>query len=266
VGSLSAWFESLLFRGSGGKAVTIIGSGGKTSLIWHLAVSLADSFRAILVTPTTKMLVPKAAQSTLSQAQFYHRYIDSCREKRIALDPVPGITLAGAFNETSGKLESLPPDVLKSMVSGYDLVLMEGDGSAGLPIKAWAKGEPVVPPFTDLTIGVLPLWPLGKPVSEKLIHRLPLFLALTGAAPGEIIKPEHIALIIMDGLFAKAKGKKILFFNQTESSEALQQAREIAGLLPQQFRKGLSAMIAGSVKENLIVEIDYISNDSVSNI
>ena len=142
---------------------------------------------------------------------------------------------------------------------------MEGDGSRGLPLKAWAEDEPVVPPFTDLTIGMLPPGFLGKPITENIIHRFQLFLALTGTVPGEDLKPEHIVRLItgaektgslpLPGLFAKARGKKLLFFNQVEDDCALKQARELTESLGFEFRSGLWKIIAGSVRDDWVVEL-----------
>ena len=250
--SLSAWFKNLLLDGgqslSGGRIVTVIGSGGKTSLIWRLtsdfsrAASLAPGLR-ILVTPTTKMFVP--------EAKFYDRSFIS---GELPPCPAPGVTLAGVFNEASGKLESFPPEKLKALIHGYDLVLIEGDGSRGRPFKAWAENEPVVPSFTDLTIGVLPLAPIGKPVSESLVHRLPLFIELTGAKPGEPITPEHI-LALITVMFDKTHGKKVLFFNQAEEVGALKTARELAESLSAELRSSLRAIIAGSVRDDWVTEL-----------
>jgi len=244
--------------------ITVIGSGGKTALIWRLAagfkltvdngretfISGAEN-RKILVTPTTKMFVPQKKE------KLYDRYCDG-----VPPCPIPGITLSGIFNKASGKLEALPEGCLEEIIPSYDLVLMEGDGSRGLPLKAWTADEPVVPPFTNLTIGVLPLWPLGEPVSEKIIHRLPLFLALSGAAEGEALTMEHFRKLItgsaagsMAGLFAKARGEKILFFNQIEDDSAMEQARELAESLAPEFRKGLCGIYAGSVRENRFTEL-----------
>ena len=203
--------------------ITVIGSGGKTSLIWHLAAFFAaQPGRKVLVSPATKMFLPP--------------------------QPVPGVTLTGSFNERSGKLESLPDEVLRKTIVDYDFVLIEGDGAKGLPLKAWAAHEPVIPDFTTLTIGVLPLWVMGKPVSEKLVHRLPLFLELTGAAEGELITPEHFVSIItgsktQPGLFAKARGKKVLFFSGADRNEAVKQAQEIENLLPAKFKTSLNKII-----------------------
>ena len=256
---LTAWFEDFLKSENRRQAITVVGSGGKTSLIWRLAASLAAppvtfgapsvARRTILVTPTTKMFVPSGPPKP------YDLYYDGRNNKRRDgadfPNPVPGITLAGMFNETSGKLESLPLEVLAKISPRYDFSLMEGDGARELPLKAWNDDEPVIPAFTDLTIGVLPLWPLGLPVSEKIIHRLPLFLSLTGAAQGEALKPEHITRLVM-GLFAKAQGKKILFFNQIEDDAAFMQAEETAALLTPEFRGELCRILAGSVKQNTL--------------
>ena len=269
----------------GCRIVTVIGSGGKTSLIWHLATDFSNPAdlgkavsssgqvrRKVLVTPTTKMFVPEGnpglrprREVPQAEEKLYDRYCNG-----VPPCPVPGISLAGLFNEASGKLESLPPEQLEKIVADYDLVLIEGDGSRGLPLKAWGDDEPVVPPFTDLTIGMLPLCPLGEPISEKFVHRLSLFLALTGAKEGEVLKPEHVLRLItgaaadtnapgkaspLPGLFAKACGEKILFLNQIENDESLRQAGELVKQLPPEFREGLCGIFAGSVRENRFVEL-----------
>jgi len=254
--ALSDWFKNFLTRdGAKCRVITVIGSGGKTSLIWHLAAALAQG-RKILVSPTAKMLVPQA------DVKLYDRYYGNCQIP----SPAPGVTLAGNFNEATCKLESFPLDELENIIKGYDFVLIEGDGSRGLPYKAWTENEPVVPSFTDLTIGILPLAPIGKPVSESLVHRLPLFTQLTGAEAGEATKAEHLARLItgrksesggafFPGLFAKASGKKLLFLNQAEDGTSQKNARELLEILPQDFRKSMIAIIAGSVREDRVVEL-----------
>lgn len=231
--SLSAWFEKeLLGEGRGPELITFIGSGGKTSLIWHLARRLSAQAAPgkgrgkILVSPSTKMYPPETA--------------------------LPGVSVRGSLNKKTGKLEALPAGELEKAGAAYDLVLIEGDGSRGLPLKGWADYEPVVPSFTTVTVGVLSLRPLGMTVSEKIIHRLSLFCALSGAVPGEMLDEKHLVNVIAGngearGLFAAARGKKILFFNQAEDDEALQRAGKITAMLPDIVRSGLYGIIAGSV-------------------
>jgi probable selenium-dependent hydroxylase accessory protein YqeC len=257
--SLSAWFEKNLFTAKNISddspqnkpyVITVIGSGGKTSLIWRLAKN--SSLQKILVTPTTKMFVPQ------KEARLYDYYFGGgTADIHSIANPAPGVTLAGNFNSETGKLEALPGNVLKKITGNYDGVLVEGDGSRGLPLKAWAEHEPVVPAFTDITVGIIPIWPLGREVSEQIIFRLPEFCALSGAKKGEVLDAKYLIKIISGdkGLFAKAVGKKILFINQVENRETLDTARELAALLPGEFRTALYALAAGSVQQGTIREL-----------
>jgi hypothetical protein len=51
-------------------------------------------------------------------------------------------------------------------------------------------------------------------------------------------------------MFSISKGKKILFFNQVEDENQLEKARRLTAMLPSEFRAGLQAVIAGSIREN----------------
>lgn len=249
--ALSAWFAGLRAESPGREVVTVIGSGGKTSLIWLLAktAALRPGCRSVLVSPTTKMQIPPR------EAGFWDRFLEGPDCPPAPAEP--GVTLAGLSDTSTGKLESLPEAVLATLASGYDLVLLEGDGSRTLPLKAWADFEPVVPDYTSLTVGILPLRPLGRAVSEDFVHRLPLFTALSGAAPGEILGPDHLVRVITGrenarGLFAAARGERVLFFNQVEDAAGAELARQVASRIPPSFRSGLRAIIAGSVRQDRV--------------
>jgi hypothetical protein len=93
-----------------------------------------------------------------------------------------------------------------------------------------------------------------------LVHRLPLFLSLTGATEGEALKPEHLLALItgnetQPGLFAKGRGKKLLFFSQINNPETLKQGQEIAAILPPQFRGSLSGIFTGNTLEDKVEEL-----------
>jgi probable selenium-dependent hydroxylase accessory protein YqeC len=186
-----------------------------------------------------------------------HRYdrFFSGGEKDPGGIPPDGITLAGLLNKNTGKLEALPPDFLARIVPRYDLVLLEGDGSRGLPLKGWADHEPVVPPFTTVTVGVIPIAAVGEKVSKNTVFRIPQFTALSGAKEGEPLTPAHLAAVITGnagerGLFSAAQGRKLLFINQVEGPARQEQAREVTARLPKAFLAGLAGIIAGSVNRD----------------
>jgi hypothetical protein len=173
------------FACQGRQVVSIVGSGGKTTLMWRLARTLAAGKTRVLVSTTTKIWPPG--------------------EKDLS----PNITVAGKVNAITGKLEAPPLGELRTLCACFDYVLLEADGSAGKPLKAWAAFEPVVCDYTTMTIAVLPLC-AGLPMDPAIVHRFPLFSLAYGYAHKETITPWHLAKIIQGGLFYRSHGTRVL--------------------------------------------------------
>ncbi len=224
-----------------GEVVTIVGSGGKTSLMWLLAAAHRQA--KVFVTTTTKIRRPDAWQ-----------YEDFRNNETLPQLPFgQGITLAGdEIAGSEGKLGILLPEVFEAALPYFDYTFIEGDGSRNLPLKGWAKLEPVVPQATTCTIGVVTLWPLGHKINEEIVHRLPLFSEISGAAEGDILTLEHIAAAIAHplGLFKGSRGRKILYINQVENWLAENQALKLLTALRPAFVQELSLITAGSVRRN----------------
>jgi probable selenium-dependent hydroxylase accessory protein YqeC len=227
--------------------VTITGCGGKTSLLWKLAEEKREA--KTLVTTTTHIGRPAESEN-----RYDHFWDDQqCCADAVRSRALRGVTLAGST--AGGEFAALPPESLANIIPLFDYVFIEGDGSRGLPLKAWANYEPVVSASTTITIGVLPLWTLGMAISDKIIHRLPLFCQLTGAREGEPLETSHFVSVITGGLFKGAHGRKILFFNQVEDDASLNAAREIIARLPQKFTQNLFRALAGSLRYDKFTEL-----------
>ncbi|MDR2660384.1 MAG: putative selenium-dependent hydroxylase accessory protein YqeC [Spirochaetaceae bacterium] len=239
--------------------VSVCGCGGKTSLIWALAAQSGS--RKTLVTTTTHTQKPDKT-SRIFDYFFEEAEVD-------CINPPCGISFAGNINPYGVSASSFSLPALEKIIPLFDHVFIEADGSRTRPLKSWALYEPVITESTTVTIGILPVWPLGKPVSSDIVHRLPLFTALSGAKEGDTLSYEHYIPIIsgytVDGvdknaelravthsLFSVAKGQKILFFNQVEDEQGIEDARRVSSMLPPVFRKELSGIIAGSIRQNQI--------------
>lgn len=222
------------------ECVSIIGSGGKTSLLWQLAGFFRH--QKVLVGPTTKIGLP-------SNQSYDRLFLD---DYPIDKQGLPGVSLIGRVSSL-GKLASAPLSVLSQIVPFYDKVFLESDGSKQLPLKGWAEFEPVILPETTLTIGVIPIKAIGQAVSAETVHRLPLFSALTGLEEGDIIDEASLAAIIGNpqGLWRKAKGRRWLLLNQVEEPTELGQAIAVLNRLPGDVLASMETVIAGSTKEQL---------------
>jgi probable selenium-dependent hydroxylase accessory protein YqeC len=254
--SLSAFFDF-----PGPQCITLIGCGGKTSLLWQLALHRKKMcpHEKILVTTTTHIKYPSPDDP------YDYIIYDSMFDEAAGTVAQPGITLAGGGGQSDHKFASLPIDALNSIVPCFDWTLIEGDGSRMKPLKGWADYEPVIPRCSTVIVGIVPLWPLGEKAGENLVHRLTLFTRLTGVRENETLAlPHYIPLICGNaengarGLFSAydtgaggagstAVARKILFFNQIEDAASTQNARSLAALLPPDFRASLDYIIAGSI-------------------
>lgn len=210
--------------GKGGVA-SIVGAGGKTSLVFQLAAEARSLGFKVLVSTTTKMFVPDRDQ---------YDYIDLAGHGFVGNAPqLPGIYVAGR-PVSSLKMAGISEDDLLEQSHYFDLVLLEADGAARKPLKGWLDTEPVVPACTTHTIGVVDIQTVGKIVDEDLVHRLDCFYLLTGAQRGESVTVEHLKKLITHekGLFFHALGKKIVCLNKVESSHNQRNAALLKTLLP----------------------------------
>lgn len=223
------------------RVVAATGSGGKTTLLWRLAQSFRQE--RVLVSTSVKMWQPEDSQYDLQIGP---------EEARLLASAEPGITFAGTIMGNEGKIGALPPEVLERLFPLFDKSFIEADGSRRRPYKGWAEHEPVLPDDVDLTVAVIPAPAPGRTATDVFVHRLPLFLAISGAKAGEVIRPEHLAAVIAhpQGLLARTRGRAALFINQVENPEAEQAARAILALLPAGCLARLSCVLSGSARLN----------------
>lgn len=192
-----------------GDVVTIVGAGGKTTLMFTLGEELRKDNR-VLITTTTRIYMPETNQ-------FDFIKINSKKfNQKVKKN---GIYIYGEYVDDENKIKGLNLETLEKQLHKFDYVLVEGDGSKKKPLKGWRDDEPVVSINTTKTIGILSIEVIGKEINEKNIHRVDRFLDITNSNIGEVIDLEIITSLVFHekGLFKDAKGEKILFINKVES-------------------------------------------------
>lgn len=203
-----------------GSVISVVGSGGKTTLITALARELSKRCR-VCVAASTKIEYPGEGDCD--------RLI--LRGSPQMLKPVtkPGIYYVADEMSRGHKLHGFSQDMVDWAKANTDVILIEADGSRMRPLKGWADYEPVIIKETDITIGVMPVFLLGKTIDDSKVHRFDQFTRLTGASGGDILTKEHMLRLIEspDGLFGKAVGEKVLFFSQVDDASLEALANEI---------------------------------------
>jgi probable selenium-dependent hydroxylase accessory protein YqeC len=234
-----------------GDVVSVVGAGGKTTLVYGLAAEARTLGWRVLVTTTTHM-------GTLAEATTGPVLVEA--ESAIEADLARALATEGRATVLGrrvrpDKLEGLPPERVDALAGTADLVLVEADGARGRSLKMPAVHEPVLPASTTLVIVVAALDVLGRPLDAAMVHRLDLVRAATGAAEGVPVTPALMAagLAHPAGYSSRIRPgvRAGVFLNKADDDRALPAAAEVAALL----RPPYAFVIAGSARAGLGVAV-----------
>lgn len=192
----------------------LIGGGGKTTLLYTLAKELRRQGTVIVTTSTH--IRPPTQYPTLLCADSA-AVVVALREHGAICVAAPG--------KAEGKLTA-PNMELDTLASLADFVLVEADGAKGLPLKAHAPHEPVIPSCTKKTIYVLGADGFGHPIHE-VCHRPERYAALCGASPAAPVTPAMAARVLL----AEGYGAGCSYVNKVESSKDWDSAAAFAACL-----------------------------------
>lgn len=162
--------------------ISIIGSGGKTTRMKELLSQYREEDKTVLMTTTTHMLIE---EDTLVDPAYQD--IKEAINKN-------GYAFAGRRFDDH-KIMSLDPQLLDQLKKEVDVVLIEADGSRGLPLKVCADYEPVVDPDSDKIILITSMKGLGHKVKDA-VHRYELM----HLEPDRIVDVALIQLLVRNYL------------------------------------------------------------------
>ncbi|AKL94592.1 selenium-dependent hydroxylase accessory protein YqeC [Clostridium aceticum] len=226
--------------------VSVVGAGGKTSLMLQLAQDIKKNNGKVLLTTTTKIYVPqKEAYDFICIGQNeFSKYLKINKK---------GIYVYGSEVNTENKIIGLAEEELDNLVGYFDYTLIEADGAKKKPIKAWDDHEPVVYKGTTKTIGIIDIQTLEMRICENNVHRSEKFCKITSSQEGESITLKHLLDIIIhpQGLFKNAKGERILFVNKTDDIYYLNKAAQLKNKINKYYPKLLNKILIGSIKNKL---------------
>jgi probable selenium-dependent hydroxylase accessory protein YqeC len=218
-----------------GEMLSLIGAGGKTTTLFRLAKELRDDSRKVLVTTTTKIFKPtKPHVDRLFLVQEPEALL-------AATAPIhaPAVIGAGYNVDEEGKLIGLPAKWLDSLTDSnqFAAILIEADGAASRLFKIPSEMEPVIPERCDLTVWVMAIKVLGKPMQPNWIHRVERAISLLGTSAETQVTKEHIVKLVKDPAGClkgvPSHGRKVAVLNQADSVEELAHGKELGKTLLQ---------------------------------
>jgi len=236
--------------------ITLIGGGGKTSLMFLWARCLQEQGLSVVTTTTTKLCDETRPGFSFVQPES----LDSARTLLINSQRTSEIlVLIGESLPAVGKLSGIPADWIDELSREYPstIFLVEGDGSAGRSLKGHLPYEPVIPACTSLLVPVVGLDILGKPLHPENVHRPEIFAEITGVKPGDSIDKAAVISILLQekGYLRQApKSATVLpFFNKAETLPLWKAGRTLAQHLLAAEHPQIQSVLVGSVQHNCFV-------------
>lgn len=178
-----------------GDVISIVGSGGKATLMYHLAYEGTTRGYSVITTSSTHLHPPTSQQSnglliTAEEPDWPARL----RER---LMTGHHLTVVGS-RVRPDKMRGLDLDALSTLRAAYpaDLLLIKADGARTRPFKAPGPYEPVMPSWTTHCVIVVGLHSVGLPLDVRFVHRPERVTALTGLSSGEPLTCEAIGRVV----------------------------------------------------------------------
>lgn len=244
-----------------GGVISIVGAGGKTSLMFRLARELSRQGAPVLSTTTTKIYMPNRKQSSIVMVSKSAGAL--AVEAKEILKHNPHISAGSRLIPFQNKLKGFRPETIDEIwrSGAFRWIVVEADGAAGKPLKAPAAHEPVIPQCTKWVIGIVSLAAVGKPLTEKWAFRPQLVSKITGLAPGALITESAIAKVLTsaNGIMKSfpTQAKRFAFLNQAESHGRLETGRRIAEMICSHKTAGFSGVLIGQTLFEPLVKAYY---------
>lgn len=156
------WEQMFPFLREKGHVVSLVGGGGKTTLLYALSAYCAAKGWRVLTSTTTHIRkpvnVPWIAVEEKEKWENARKECDRLWQQ--------GTYVVAGTPAPHEKLTILPEPIRNAWISDTDITFLEADGAKRLPCKFPAAHEPVILPQSDIVLAVAGLSALYRPLGE----------------------------------------------------------------------------------------------------
>ena len=245
-------WKDLVAEGLPPRVVTLIGAGGKTTLMYYLVGRLLAAGVAAVATSTTRLGNRPPPRGKVLQVRTLTEALAKRKAWTAPQEPIT-VVLGEAAGQPE-KLAGVPPDWVDELAAGSPetVWLVEGDGAAGRSLKGHRAHEPVIPASSRLVIAVIGADGIRQPLDAGHVHRPERVAELTGVEKGAVLTEEVIARLFFhpEGYLHNCPpGSRVLpFINKVESEPVAEGARRLAGRLLDEGRPYVPGVVLGSLR------------------
>ncbi len=233
------------------EVISLVGAGGKTTLMFRLAKELFLNGKKVVTTTTTKILEPTPGETNSlfidpdeeKIKDFVWRHLDQYHHITVALERLG-----------SGKLKGVSSNLVNGLWSshGIDTIIIEADGAAGRPVKAPRENEPVIPTSTTLVVAILGVDGMEMELNEENVFQTERISKITGIPIGERLTDEAMAILMThpEGIFkgAPSSSRVIAFLNKVDIPNGVVKAKSIGQKIFEKKHRQIERIVLGQLK------------------
>jgi probable selenium-dependent hydroxylase accessory protein YqeC len=233
------------------EVISLVGAGGKTTLMFRLAKELLVSGEKVVTTTTTKILEPDPGETESlfvdseeeRLKQFVLQHLEQYRHVTVATERLG-----------SGKLRGVSAALVDDLRSfrEIDKIIVEADGAARRPVKAPREGEPVIPSNTTRVVALLGVDGVGMALNEENVFQAERVSRMTGVPMGGRITEESMAILMThpEGLFkgAPTRSRVVAFINKMDLSGGMAKGKAIARKILEMSHPQIERVVLGQLK------------------
>ena len=236
------------------EVISLVGGGGKTTLMFALARELASTGKHVLTTTTTKILESESwlhGSPLLILEREDHRLIELVTA---GLTSFGYVTVASERLSEQGRLKGIRPETVDKLakLGRIPFILNEADGAAHRSLKAPNASEPLIPESTTLVIAIVGIDALGVPLCKEQVFRCDIVSRITGLALGEIISADAITTLLThpDGIAkgSPATARIIPFINKIDLNNGLAKGRLLAAKILARNHHQIERIVLGQTQ------------------
>ena len=209
-----------IFKENFHKTVSVVGGGGKTTVIRKIMDECRNAGIPCAVSTTTHIQKCDAGYFLGKPS------VEMFRQIMIKY----GVVWMGK-ETTDKKLTAFPDTYIKEISNEPGMLLLEADGAKRLPVKAPAEHEPVICAQTDIVLNVYGMSAVGKKLKDGCF-RVKEMEQILGKTEEDILYPEDIVTLAV----SQRAGRKCVaddmeyqvILNQVDTEEQKEMAVKIA--------------------------------------
>lgn len=234
-----------------GEVISLVGAGGKTTLMSALAKQLAEDGESVITTTTTKIFDWQAPGTCLIVEADEEKVLDLLRQE---LKKHRHITIASQRLAAEGKLKGISPQLIARIagLKQVDYIIIEADGAARKPLKAPNATEPVIPHNTSLVIAIVGIDALNSRLNRENVFRPEIVSRLTGLPLGSTISADAITTLITDsdGITkgSPPHARIIPFINKVDSAKDVTKAEALAHTILEAEHPRIERVVLGQAQ------------------